>query len=72
MADLTIYMVRQHHTLKRLLELINESYISGLIKNIGIVVNDIRESKIAGYYGYNYGYVYFYSFGYGYYDEGNK
>ncbi|MFD2584170.1 GumC family protein [Pedobacter vanadiisoli] len=51
-ADVTIYLVRQKVTQKSQLKIVNDLYLNGKIKNIGIVVNDI----LSKYYGYGYGY----------------
>jgi capsular exopolysaccharide synthesis family protein len=71
-VDLYLLVVRQRYTSKNTLELIQELYKNGTLKNLGIVINDIN---LSGYYGYGlrYGYSmgYGYSYGYNYYDQGN-
>jgi len=61
LADFYIFVVRQKHSSKNTLELIDELYRNENIKSIGIVMNDI---SLTGYYGY--GLRYGYSAGYGY------
>jgi len=51
-ADMTIYLVRQKVTKKDQIKIVNELYVNGKMKNIGIVVNDILNKE----YGYGYGY----------------
>jgi tyrosine-protein kinase Etk/Wzc len=51
-ADVTLYLVRQKITQKDQLEIVDDLYRTGKMKNLGIVVNDI----ISKYYGYGYGY----------------
>ncbi|MGN8059910.1 GumC family protein [Pedobacter sp. 22163] len=51
-ADVTLYLVRQKVTQKEQLNIVEELYRSGKMKNLGIVVNDIMSK----YYGYGYGY----------------
>ncbi len=79
-ADHCIFIVRQGYTPKEMLNAVEDHYISGKLKQMSIVLNDIQRSGpgygyqgYGGYsYGYNYGYGYRYN-GYGdgsYYDEG--
>jgi len=59
-----IFIIRQNYSNKGVLELIN-NLKAEKIKEISILVNDIRESKALGYrYYYGYGYEYGYSYGY--------
>jgi tyrosine-protein kinase Etk/Wzc len=51
-ADATIYLVRQRVTQKTQLDIAEEMYRGGKMKNMGIVVNDISSKQ----YGYGYGY----------------
>lgn len=60
-VDVNIFVVRQRYSSKNTLELIQEFYQSGRLRNIGIIVNDI---SLSGYYGY--GLRYGYTMGYGY------
>jgi tyrosine-protein kinase Etk/Wzc len=70
--DMYLLVVRQRYTSKNTLELIQELYQNGTLKNLGIVINDIN---LSGYYGYGlrYGYSmgYGYSYGYNYYNKGH-
>jgi tyrosine-protein kinase Etk/Wzc len=71
-VNMYLLVVRQRYTSKNTLELIQELYKNGTLKNLGIVINDIN---LSGYYGYGlrYGYSmgYGYSYGYNYYNQEN-
>jgi capsular exopolysaccharide synthesis family protein len=59
-----IFVIRQNYSNKGALEMIN-TYKKEKIKEISLLVNDIRESRALGYrYYYGYGYEYGYSYGY--------
>lgn len=62
-ADHTLFIVRQNYTPKSLIKTANEFYVSGKLKNMSIVLNDIYKSGPG--YGYGYGYDYYYSYGFG-------
>ncbi len=62
-ADTVLYLVRQGHTDKGLLKMIETKYKRGEVKNISYVLNDFTFSKRHGY-GYGYG-----GYGYGYYNK---
>ncbi len=68
-ADCTLYLVRQGHTFKKQITLIDEFYRESKLPKLSIVINDIKLKPGYGYYGsgrYGYGYGY----GYGsYYEE---
>lgn len=68
-ANCTLYIVRQGHTFKKQIALIDELYQSGKLPKISIVLNDVKVQ--AGYgYGYGYGrYGYGYGYGSGYFEE---
>jgi len=51
-GDVTLYLVRQKVTHKDQLKIVEDLYLKGKMKNLGIVVNDI----VSKYYGYGYGY----------------
>lgn len=51
-ADVTIYLVRHNVTQKRQLKIVEDLYRAEKLKNLGIVVNDIKSKD----YGYGYGY----------------
>ncbi|MBN1186716.1 MAG: polysaccharide biosynthesis tyrosine autokinase [Bacteroidales bacterium] len=64
-ADLTLYLVRQNHSHKGVLEIANSMKNEEKLPNIYLLINDIRPSRSMGlyyYYGYGKGY------NYGYYD----
>ncbi|HEX2919642.1 MAG TPA: polysaccharide biosynthesis tyrosine autokinase [Bacteroidales bacterium] len=71
-TDFYLFVVRQRYSSKNTLELVQELYNRGSIKNLGIVINDI---SLTGYYGYGlrYGYSsgYGYSYGFNYYNQAN-
>ena len=54
-ADLCIYMVRQDYTAKAHMGILKELMRNKSMKQLGILVNDIKIQKGSGY-GYNYGY----------------
>ncbi|MFC3198977.1 GumC family protein [Parapedobacter deserti] len=60
-ADLAIYVIRQGYTHKNQLQIPEELYRSGKMKQIAILINDAKPQ--GGRYGYGSGY------GYGYYDN---
>jgi capsular exopolysaccharide synthesis family protein len=69
-SDLNIFVIRQNFTSKGILPLIEEIYKKEEMKNLSLIINDL---KIGGYYSYtyDYGYGYGYAYNYGYrYAEG--
>jgi Mrp family chromosome partitioning ATPase len=64
-ADCTLYIIRRGHTVKRLLNMVEEMYISKKMPSLSLLLNDIKMGGIygGGYYG-GYGY-----YGYGYDNE---
>lgn len=69
-ADSTIYLVRQGHTFKKQIQLIEEMYREKKLPKISIVINDVKLKVGYGYYGYGrYGYGYGYGEKGGYYEE---
>jgi capsular exopolysaccharide synthesis family protein len=74
-VDATIYIVRQRHTFRKQLELIQELYINKKLPNLCVLLNDVKVE--GGYYsGYGYGYYGGYGYGYsrgsGYFDENDE
>lgn len=67
-ADCTLYIVRQGHTFKKQVGLIDEFYQNGKLPKISIVLNDVKSQSGYGYYGYG-RYGYGYGNGSGYFDE---
>ncbi len=68
-ADCTLYLVRQGHTFKKQVAIIDEFYQENKLPKVSIIINDVRVKPGYGYYGYGrYGYGYGYGHG-GYYDE---
>jgi capsular exopolysaccharide synthesis family protein len=68
-ANSTLYLVRQGHTFKKQVALIDEFYVGNKLPKISIVINDVKIKPGYGYYGYGrYGYGYGYGYG-SYYEE---
>jgi tyrosine-protein kinase Etk/Wzc len=69
-ADATLYVVRQGHTYKKQINLINEFNSQGKLPKLSIILNDVKQQLGYGYYGYGrYGYGYGYSDKSGYFTE---
>ncbi|HHU33645.1 MAG TPA: polysaccharide biosynthesis tyrosine autokinase [Bacteroidetes bacterium] len=69
-VDVNLFIVRQRYSSRNTLDLIEYFRSSGQMKNMAIVLNDI---KLRGYYGYGMrygGYAVGYSYGYNYYGKG--
>ena len=66
-ADCTLYIVRQGHTFKKQIGLVDEYYTEGKLPKVSIVLNDVKTG--AGYGGYGYGRSYGYGYGSGYFDD---
>jgi tyrosine-protein kinase Etk/Wzc len=66
-ADFSVFVVRQRFTKASMLEFIKDKQQHGFLKNIVIVVNDIKPLRGATRYGYGYGSAYssYASYGYG-------
>jgi len=68
-ADCTLYLVRQEHTFKKQVALIDEFYLENKLPKVSIIINDVKLKPGYGYYGYGrYGYGYGYGYG-SYYEE---
>jgi capsular exopolysaccharide synthesis family protein len=68
-ADCTLYLVRQGHTFKKQVALIDEFYQENKLPKVSIIINDVKMKPGYGYYGYGrYGYGYGYGYG-SYYEE---
>jgi hypothetical protein len=64
-ADCTLYIVRQGHTFKRQISLIDEFHREGKLPKVSIILNDVKIRTGYGYYGYGrYGYGHGYSSSY--------
>jgi hypothetical protein len=64
-----LYLVRQGHTFKKQITLIDEFYRENKLPSVSIVINDVKIRPGYGYYGYGrYGYGYGYGYG-SYYEE---
>lgn len=69
-ADATLYIVRQGHTFKKQVGMIDEFYTQGKLPRISIILNDIKVRSGYGYYGYGrYGYGYGHGYGSDYFDQ---
>ncbi len=70
-ADCTLYLVRQRHTFKKQVGLIDDIYREKKLPAVSIIINDVKLKAGYGYYGYGrYGYGYGYGHGSnGYYEE---
>jgi tyrosine-protein kinase Etk/Wzc len=62
-VDINIFVVRQRYSSKNTIDLIQEFYKDGKLKNMGIIINDI---SLTGYYGYGLRYGYYKGYGYSY------
>lgn len=68
-ADCTLYLVRQRHTFKKQIGLIDDFHKENKLPKISIIINDVKLKPGYGYYGYGrYGYGYGYNYK-SYYDE---
>jgi len=68
-ADATLYLVRQGHTFKKQVVMIDEFYQENKLPKVSIIINDVKMKPGYGYYGYGrYGYGYGYGYG-SYYEE---
>jgi len=63
-ADCTLYIVRQGHTYRKQLTMIEDLYISKKLPSLSLLLNDVKVS--GGYYGGYYGGAYGYYGGYSY------
>lgn len=71
-ADCTLYIVRQGHTYKKQIGLIDEYYREGRLPKLSLVINDVKVRAGYGYYGsgrYGYGNGYGYGYGSGYFED---
>lgn len=67
-ADSTLYIVRQNHTFKKQIGLIDEFHREGKLPKVSVILNDVRAEGGYSYYGggrYSYGY----SYGSGYFED---
>ena len=63
-ANSTLYIIRQGHTFKKQLYLIDEYYREGKLPKIALVLNDVKAELGYGYYGYGK-----YTYGSGYFED---
>lgn len=61
-TDLSIYVIRQRHTLKKQLDFVKDIYVNDRLNNMGVLINDV---KTGGKYGSGYGYGENYNYVYG-------
>ena len=69
-ANCCLYIIRQRYTYLKQLEFIDELYRSKKLRQLALIVNDVK-SGVGGYAygGYGYGYGYSHGYGYGGYHE---
>jgi len=60
-VDSCLYVIRQRKSLKKQLSFADDLYKNGQLKNVGLVLNDVKVGGRYGYYGHNYGYGYGYN-----------
>lgn len=75
-ADCTLYIVRQGHTFRNQIKLIDELYVNAKLPSLCLLMNDVKAGSGyygGGYYGKGYGYYGGYSYGSdsGYFEEEN-
>ena len=63
-ADCTLYIIRQGHTFRKQLAMIEDLYVSKKLPSLSLLLNDVKVG--GGYYGGYYGGGYGYYGGYGY------
>jgi tyrosine-protein kinase Etk/Wzc len=69
-ADATLYIVRQGHTFKKQIALIEEFHTNGKLPKVSVVLNDVKIRTGYGYYGYGrYGYGKGYGYNSGYFED---
>src|SRR6185369_2772911 len=54
-SDAVLYIMRQRFTFKKQLDFVNDVYKNKKLKNIGLILNDIKTGGKYGYSGYGYG-----------------
>lgn len=62
-ADHSVFVVRQNYSPRDFLKSIQEYYVDGRLKNMGIILNDIYKTGLGYGYGYGYQYGYHYQVG---------
>lgn len=65
-SDACLYIIRQRYSYKNQLAFINDIANDNKLKNMGIVLNDVKVGGRYGYYGYTSTYGYGSGYGYGY------
>ncbi|MCU4177175.1 polysaccharide biosynthesis tyrosine autokinase [Carboxylicivirga sp. N1Y90] len=68
-TDTLVFLVRQNHTIKKILGHTLKNIQDEGITNVGILLNDVNVKKGRYAYSYNYGYGYGYRYGQGYYED---
>ncbi|MFN8207215.1 MAG: polysaccharide biosynthesis tyrosine autokinase [Bacteroidales bacterium] len=69
-AQVCLFVIRQNYSRKNVLPLINELHEQGKMKNVCLVINDLKQATSYGL-DYGYGYEYGYGYGKGYYEDEN-
>ncbi len=70
-TDSNLFVIRQNHSTKNVVKVIEELHTTKKMHNMGLVINDVNPSMIFGLK-YGYGFAYGYSYGYGYGQELSK
>jgi capsular exopolysaccharide synthesis family protein len=70
-AQVCIFVIRQNYSRKNVLPLINELYETGKMKQVCLLINDLKQATSYGL-DYGYGYEYGYGYGKGYYEDENE
>jgi capsular exopolysaccharide synthesis family protein len=52
LSDIALYVIRQRVTLKKQLDFVNDIYKANKLKNMGLILNDVKTGGKYGYYGY--------------------
>lgn len=53
-CDATLFIIRQRYTEKKQLKFIDDLHQSGKLKNMAVILNDVKTGGRYGYYGYGY------------------
>lgn len=68
-ADCTLYIVRQGHTYKKQISLVDDYYREGKLPKLSVIINDVKIRGGYGSYGYGGNYGYGYGYGSGYFED---
>lgn len=69
-SDANVFVIRQGYSNKNVLKLVNELYENPSVRNLSVLINDVKISTNYGVrYAYKYGYKHAYGYGYGSYGD---